>query len=206
MSLIISSHPLTNHYLSALRDKNTAPDTYRRTANRLGQILVVEATKNLPLKTYPLSTPIQDTQGECLAEPVTVVPVLRAGLGLLQAAQDIIPNVQVGFIGLQRDETTAEPNAYYSKFPKLSEGTVLVLEPMLATGGSLSWACDQIKLAGATNITAVCVLVATPGVERIDRDHPDVKIVAAGCDDTLDDNYFIVPGLGDMGDRLFGTI
>ena len=205
MSLIISSHPLACHYLSILRNKDTDATCFRTTTNKLAQILIVEATKELPLKSYPLSTPLEDTQGRRLSEQIIAVPILRAGLRMLAAAKEIIPNIQVGFIGVQRDEATAKPESYYSKFPDLSNGHVLILEPMLATGGSLSRACETLKKSGANKITAICVLVASPGVERGTRDHSDISIIAAGCDDKLDHRHFIVPGLGDMGDRLFGT-
>lgn len=205
MSLIISSHPLACHYLSILRNKDTDATCFRTTTNKLAQILIVEATKELPLKSYFLSTPLEDTQGRRLSEQIIAVPILRAGLGMLDAAKEIIPNIQVGFIGVQRDEATAKPESYYSKFPDLSNGHVLILEPMLATGGSLSRACETLKKSGANKITAICVLVASPGVERVTRDHSDISIIAAGCDDKLDHRHFIVPGLGDMGDRLFGT-
>jgi len=138
-------------------------------------------------------------------ENVVAVPVLRAGLGLLDAVLEMIPDVKVGFAGVARDEKTAQPQEYYAKLPDLSNATVLICEPMLATGGSLSWAVDKVKSSGATDITALCVVTAPEGVARMYDDHPDVQIIAAAADRGLNDDYYIVPGLGDMGDRLFGT-
>ena len=145
------------------------------------------------------------TTGHTLAD-VVAVAVLRAGLGMLDAVVDLMPNVKVGFAGLQRDEETAEPIEYYVNLPQVVDASVLILEPMLATGGSLSWAVDKAKEKGATDITALCVVAAPEGVERMFQDHPDVRIVTATVDEGLNDTFYIVPGLGDMGDRLFGTI
>jgi uracil phosphoribosyltransferase len=138
-------------------------------------------------------------------ENVVAVPVLRAGLGLLDAVLEMIPDVKVGFAGVARDEETAQPQEYYAKLPDLSDATVLICEPMLATGGSLSWAVDKVKSSGATDITALCVVTAPEGVARMYEDHPEVQIIAAAHDQGLNEDYYIVPGLGDMGDRLFGT-
>jgi uracil phosphoribosyltransferase len=140
-----------------------------------------------------------------LAKPIVAVPVLRAGLGLLDAAVELLPNLHIGYAGVQRNEETAEPVEYYAKFPPMADARVLVLEPMLATGGSLSWAVTRMKERGARDITAVCVVAAPPGVEVMDRNHPDVRVVAAALDRDLDFRFYIRPGLGDMGDRLFGT-
>jgi uracil phosphoribosyltransferase len=137
---------------------------------------------------------------------VVAVAVLRAGLGLLQSVLTLIPDAAIGFAGVQRNEETAEPMEYYNKFPPLDQARVLILEPMLATGGSLSWAIDKVKENGAKSITAVCVVTAPEGVKRIEADHPDVRIVAASLDRDLSDAFYIRPGLGDMGDRLFGTL
>ncbi len=144
--------------------------------------------------------------GTKLHRPVVAVAVLRAGLGLLQAVLTLVPDAAIGFAGVQRDEETAEPMEYYTKFPTLDAARVLVLEPMLATGGSLSWAVDKVKENGARDITSVCVVAAPEGVNRMKEDHPDVRIVAASLDRELNADYYIAPGLGDMGDRLFGTL
>ena len=205
MNLTIVDHPLAKHYLTTLRDSSTDNDSFRAAARRLTNTLVIEATKEVPVNEGPVETPMGVTTGHVLAD-VVAVAVLRAGLGMLDAVVDLIPHVKVGFAGLQRDEETAEPIEYYVNLPQVDDTSVLILEPMLATGGSLSWAVDKAKEAGATDITALCVVTAPEGVERMYRDHPDVRIVAAAADRELNDTYYIVPGLGDMGDRLFGTI
>jgi uracil phosphoribosyltransferase len=132
--------------------------------------------------------------------------VFRAGLGLLDAAIDLLPNARIGYAGVQRNEETAEPMEYYTKFPRMNDARVLILEPMLATGGSLAWACDQVKAKGAADITAVCVVSAPDGIAVMDQRHPDVRIVTASVDRGLNAHFYIEPGLGDMGDRLFGTV
>ncbi len=205
MNLTVIDHPLTRHYLTVLRDVSTEPEEFRAAARRLTYTLVMEATSRVPLVQTRIESPLETTTGYELGD-VVAVAVLRAGLGMLEAVQDLIPHVKVGFAGVQRDEETAEPMEYYAKMPKLENSTVLVLEPMLATGGSLSWACAKAKEFGATKITALCVVTAPDGVTRMYEDHPDVHIVAAAHDRQLNDRYYIVPGLGDMGDRLFGTV
>jgi uracil phosphoribosyltransferase len=164
----------------------------------------MEATSRVPLDKKEIRTPIETTTGYELGN-VVAVAVLRAGLGMLDAVLELIPHVSVGFAGVQRNEETAEPMEYYAKMPELEGSSVLVLEPMLATGGSLSWACSKAKEFGASDITALCVVTAPDGVTRMYEDHPDVRIVAAAHDRELNDHFYIVPGLGDMGDRLFGT-
>lgn len=205
MNLTVIDHPLTRHYLTVLRDHSTQPQEFRAAAKALTYTLVVEASKRLPLAQIEIQTPLETTTGYAV-DNVVAVPVLRAGLGMLQAVLDTIPNVKVGFAGVARDEETALPQEYYSKLPDLSDASVLICEPMLATGGSLSWATDKVKSSGATDITALCVVTAPEGVKRMYEDHPDVRIVAAAHDRELDANAYIVPGLGDMGDRLFGTL
>lgn len=205
MNLTVIDHPLTRHYMSVLRDRTTGPEEFRAAARRLTYTLVMEATERVPLSEYRLETPLEETTGYRVGD-VVAVAVLRAGLGMLDAVQDLIPHVKVGFAGVQRDEETALPQEYYAKLPDLSTAEVLILEPMLATGGSLSWAVDKVKSSGARSITALCVVTSPDGVKRMYRDHPDVRIVAAAHDRELNDRYYIVPGLGDMGDRLFGTL
>jgi uracil phosphoribosyltransferase len=205
MNLTIVDHPLAKHYLSTLRDSTTNNDQFRAAARRLTNTLVMEATRDVPTNEMPIQTPMGPTTGYRLAD-VVAIAVLRAGLGMLDAVVDLIPHVKVGFAGVQRDEDTAEPIEYYVNLPRVDGVSVLILEPMLATGGSLSWAVDKAKEAGATDITALCVVTAPEGVQRMYADHPDVRIVAAAADQELNDTYYIVPGLGDMGDRLFGTI
>lgn len=205
MNLTVVDHPLAKHYLTTLRNSATGNESFRAAARRLTYTLVLEATKGVPTKEGPVTTPMGTTTGYALAD-VVAVAVLRAGLGLLDAVLDMIPHVKVGFAGVQRDEETAEPIEYYVNLPRVDGASVLILEPMLATGGSLSWAVDKAKEAGASDITALCVVTAPEGVARMYRDHPDVRIVAAANDQALNDTHYIVPGLGDMGDRLFGTI
>ncbi|HEX2367624.1 MAG TPA: uracil phosphoribosyltransferase, partial [Acidimicrobiia bacterium] len=154
----------------------------------------------------PIETPLEPTTGHRLGKDLVAVAVLRAGLGLLEAVLDLLPGVKVGYAGVQRDEETALPLEYYTKLPTLAEARVLVLEPMLATGGSLSWAIGKVKEGGARDIVALCVVAAPPGAAVIERDHPDVRVVASSLDRDLDDHFYIRPGLGDMGDRLFGTL
>jgi uracil phosphoribosyltransferase len=199
-------HPLAQHYLTVLRDRRTEPPFFRQAARRLAYLLVAEATADLPTSPVEIETPLEGTVGAHLGKPIVVVAVFRAGLGLLDAALDLLPDARIGYAGVQRDEETAEPLEYYTKFPPMEDARVLILEPMLATGGSLSWATSKVKERGAVDVTAVCVVAAPVGVERMESEHPDTRIVAAALDRELDFHYFIRPGLGDMGDRLFGTV
>lgn len=206
MPATVVSHPLAQHYLTNLRDRNTATPLFRETTRRLAYLLVAEATSDLALITKPIETPLEPAIGSALGKPIVVVAVFRAGLGLLDAAIDLLPNARIGYAGVQRNEETAEPMEYYTKFPRMSDARVLILEPMLATGGSLAWACDQVKAKGANDITAVCVVSAPSGITIMEERHPDVRIVTAAIDRSLNDRFYIQPGLGDMGDRLFGTV
>jgi uracil phosphoribosyltransferase len=205
MNLTVIDHPLARHYLTVLRDSSTPPEDFRNAARRLTYALVMEATQRVPLRKTEIQTPMEKTTGYELGD-IVAVAVLRAGLGMLDAVLELLPEVKVGFAGVQRDEETAMPMEYYAKMPALEDASVLILEPMLATGGSLSWAVSKAKESGAHDITCLCVVTAPDGVTRMYQDHPDVRIVAASHDRELDDNYYIVPGLGDMGDRLFGTL
>ena len=206
MAITVVEHPLSRHYLSILRDRSTDPQEFRVMTRRLAYLLLMEATSGMTLDEYGLQTPLAPTTGYRPARQVVAVAVLRAGLGLIDAVVDLIPGVAIGYAGVQRNEETARPIEYYQKFPPLEGRLVLVLEPMLATGGSLSWAVEKVKAAGAEHIIALCVVAAPEGVERLEREHPDIKVVAASVDSHLDDNFYIVPGLGDMGDRLFATL
>ncbi len=205
MPLTIVDHPLAQHYLTLLRDRTTEVEPFRRAARRLAYLLVAEATSDLGLTDVDIETPLESTVGSKLAKPVVAVAVFRAGLGLLDAAVDLVPDALIGYAGVQRNEETAEPMEYYTKFPPMEAARVLILEPMLATGGSLAWAVGKVKEHGARDVTAVCVVAAPAGVERMAAEHPDVRIVTAALDRDLDHNFYIRPGLGDMGDRLFGT-
>jgi uracil phosphoribosyltransferase len=203
--LTVVQHPLAQHYLTVLRNRATDSPGFREAARRLAYFLIAEATADLPMEEVDLDTPLERTVGFRPAKPTVLVAVFRAGLGLIDAALDLLPDAAIGYAGVQRNEETAEPMEYYTKFPPMTDARVLILEPMLATGGSLAWAVDKVKERGATDICAVCVVTAPAGVEHLDRLHPDVRIVTAALDRDLDHNFYIRPGLGDMGDRLFGT-
>ena len=205
MELIEISHPLKDHYLTNLRDKNTDFDTFRDSASKLSYFLVVEATKHLTTLSKEIDTPLTKTKGVQIENNSVAISVLRAGLGLMDGVQQLIPNISFGYIGVQRNEETAQPENYYEKLPDLVDKNVFILEPMLATGGSLSFAIETVKKYNPKNIHALTVISAPEGINKIKENHPDITIVTASIDEKLDDNWYIVPGLGDMGDRLFGT-
>ncbi len=205
MELIEISHPLKDHYLTNLRDKNTDFDTFRDSASKLSYFLVVEATKHLTTLSKEIDTPLTKTKGVQIENNSVAISVLRAGLGLMDGVQQLIPNISFGYIGVQRNEETAQPENYYEKLPDLVDKNVFILEPMLATGGSLSFAIETVKKYNPKNIHALTVISAPEGINRIKENHPDITLVTASIDEKLDDNWYIVPGLGDMGDRLFGT-
>jgi uracil phosphoribosyltransferase len=203
--LQLLDHPLAAQLLARLRDSETPPAQFRRLCHTLTTLLILEATRDFPLETVQVQTPLEPTTGHTLAQGLAVVPVLRAGLGMLEAALELFPDVAVGYVGLEREESTAIAKGYYSKLPNLAKRKTLCLDPMLATGGSASAALARIKSAGATQPTMVCVVAAPEGVARLQQDHPDVPIVAASLDSHLDHRKYIVPGVGDFGDRLYGT-
>ena len=205
MELIEISHPLKDHYLTNLRDKNTDFDTFRDSASKLSYFLVVEATKHLTTLSKEIDTPLTKTKGLQIENNSVAISVLRAGLGLMDGVQQLIPNISFGYIGVQRNEETAQPENYYEKLPDLVDKNVFILEPMLATGGSLSFAIETVKKYNPKNIHALTVISAPEGIKKIKENHPDITLVTASIDEKLDDNWYIVPGLGDMGDRLFGT-
>lgn len=204
--ITIVTHPLAAHALTRLRDRNTRPAEFRARTKQLTHVLVLEATKDLPCRVEHIETPLEPTQGRALAQDVVAIAVLRAGLGMLEAAVELIPDLSVGYAGMQRDETTAQPTEYYMKLPPLAGRRVLVLEPMLATGGTLSRTLTAIQKHGGQEIAVLCVVAAPVGIERLERDHPNVRIISAALDRTLNEAYYICPGLGDMGDRLYGTL
>lgn len=206
MGITILEHPLAADLLTVLRDKETAPSEFRQISERLGYLLVAEALSDMSTDDVEIETPLEKTIGTRLRRPVVAVAVLRAGLGLLHSVLTLVPDAAIGFAGVQRNEETAEPMEYYTKFPTLDSARVLILEPMLATGGSLSWAIDKTKENGAKDLVAVCVVAAPEGVKTIEEAHPDVRLVAATLDRELNSSFYIAPGLGDMGDRLFGTL
>ena len=206
MSITILHHPLAGDLLTILRDERTEPPQFRQIAERLGYLLVAEALSDMGTDDVEITTPLEPTTGKRLDRPVVAVAVLRAGLGLLHSVLTLVPDAAIGFAGVQRNEETAEPMEYYTKFPALDSARVLILEPMLATGGSLSWAIGKVKENGARDIVSVCVVAAPEGVKAIEEGHPDVRIVSAALDRELNPSFYIAPGLGDMGDRLFGTL
>jgi uracil phosphoribosyltransferase len=208
MEATVLDHPLCQHKLTIIRDVKTPGSLFRRVIEELGLILAVEGTRHLPTEPVAVETPLERTQGRRLLplDPV-LVPVLRAGLGLLPSFLQLIPTAKVGHLGLYRDHDSLVPVPYYRNFPPLlEERTVFVLDPMLATGGSASEAVRQLKAAGARNLTLCSVIAAPEGIRRLQADHPDLRIVVAALDRELNDKAYILPGLGDAGDRLFGTL
>ena len=202
----VIKHPLLQHSLTILRDASSDTDTFRRHAAIAASFLLVEATRSLKTRDANVVTPLETTTGAQLAERLVLVPVLRAGLALLPAAQNILPDAPVGFLGLERDEETAVAREYYRKFPDgLSDYKAIILDPMLATGGSIEDTIQAVKKRGGVQIIIVCVVAAPEGIERVMTAHPDAQLFTAAIDDHLDDRKFIVPGLGDFGDRYFGT-
>ena len=190
-----------------LRDARTAPPAFRRAANRISVLLAAEALRDLPSSAATVTTPLGPADGRVVVTDVVVVPVLRAGLGMLDAVLELLPTARVGHIGLQRDEATAIASRYYSKLPPdLSNSHVLMIDPMLATGGSAVAAIDLIKAAGATAISMICIVSAPEGLTLLERAHPDVAVYTPVVDKELNAHKFIVPGLGDFGDRLYGTV
>lgn len=203
---ILSEHPLARQSLSILRDKRTGVDGFRRHMRLVGALLGYEVFRGLKMKPVTVSTPLGPARGAAVEEPVVLVAVLRAGLGLLEGVESVAPEARVGHIGLYRDERTLKPVHYYVKLPPdLSKSFVVLCDPMLATGGSAADALRLLKDEGARKICLVSLIAAKPGVSRVQRAHPDVDIYAAGLDARLNDVGFILPGLGDAGDRLYGT-
>ncbi|CAN5631265.1 uracil phosphoribosyltransferase [soil metagenome] len=205
VSVTVVDHPLAGHLLLALRDKRTPAAVFRTYTKRLTTVLVLEATRRLPTRPYTVATPLEEATGRALAQPVVVIPILRAGLGMLDAVVELFPEVRVGYLGLERDEATFQPSEYYAKLPRLDDARTFVLDPMLATGGSATAALDSVKDAGAPSVAMVSVVAAPEGLKSLEEAHPDVDIVTAAIDRELDASAYILPGLGDFGDRLFGT-
>lgn len=203
----ILDHPLIRHKLSIMRDKNTNVKEFRECAHEVALLIGYEATKNLETEEYPVETPIAQTKGIRIKKQVALIPILRAGLGMVDAMMDIIPNARIGHIGLCRDEETHEPYEYYCKLPTdIAERKVIVIDPMLATGGSAIDAINFIKQRGASDINFACIIAAPEGVEALSKAHPEVSIYCGAVDECLNEDCYIVPGLGDAGDRLFGTL
>jgi uracil phosphoribosyltransferase len=204
VSVTVVDHALAGHLLAQLRAEDTAPPVFRTLAKRLALTLALEAIRDLPTAEITVRTPLEETTGRVLGDLVAV-PILRAGLGMLEAVTELFPEVAVGYIGLERDEASLEPQSYYRKLPPVEGRHVLVLDPMLATGGSGSAATAAVREGGPRSIRFVCVVAAPEGIKRMEADHPDVPIFTAAIDRQLNERGYIVPGLGDFGDRLFGT-
>ncbi|HUG42207.1 MAG TPA: uracil phosphoribosyltransferase [Longimicrobiales bacterium] len=206
-NLTVVGHPLVQHKMALLRDVSTSKKTFRELVEELSMLLAYEATKELPLQTVTVETPLERTEARRVAgKKVTLVPVLRAGLGMVDGVLRLMPSARVGHIGLYRDHATLEPVHYYFKIPGDAESReFIVLDPMLATGGSASAAVTALREGGAAAIRFMCLVAAPEGVERMRRDHPEVPVIAAALDRQLNEHGYILPGLGDAGDRLFGT-
>lgn len=207
MSVHILDHPLLQHKLCILRDKMTGTRDFRTAVSEIAMLMCYEATRNLPLQEIQVETPVGLAQCRCIAgKKIAIVPILRAGLGMVDGILDLIPSAKVGHIGLYRDPATLEPVEYYCKMPPdIAEREVLVVDPMLATGGSASAAIQFLKNYGCKHIKMMNIIAAPEGVVRIEKDHPDVEFYVAALDERLNDHGYIVPGLGDAGDRIFGT-
>ena len=203
----IMNHPLVAHKLTIMRDKNTSVKDFRELVSEIGMLITYEATRDLPLTTKHIETPICAMEAPTLAgKKVAVVPILRAGLGLVDGVLRMVPSARVGHIGMFRDEETLEPHVYFCKMPKdIAERDVIVVDPMLATGGSASAAINEMKSRGCKNIKLIILVAAPEGIRCIREAHPDVDIYAGALDEHLNEHGYIVPGLGDAGDRIFGT-
>ncbi len=206
MPLHLVGHPLVHDALATLRDASTPPELFRRVAVRISLLLAAEATRDMPATSGTVTTPLGPAPTRRVTGDVVVVPVLRAGLGMLDAVLELVPSARVGHIGLQRDELTAVASQYYAKLPgDLSSSFVLMIDPMLATGGSAVSALNLLRKAGASRVRLICIVAAPEGVALVERHHPDVEIFTPAVDQGLNAHKFIVPGLGDFGDRLYGT-
>ena len=206
-SLVLVRHPLVRHKLTLLRDRRTPTKIFKELVDEIATLMAYEATRDLPLAPVPVETPLEVMTGEAVSgKKLTLVPILRAGLGMVEGILRLVPSARVGHIGLYRDHSTLEPVDYYFKVPgDASEREFFVLDPMLATGGSTASAVASLKRAGATRIKFLCLVAAPAGVRRLAAAHPDVTIYAASLDRELNEQGYILPGLGDAGDRLFGT-
>ena len=204
MALTVVDHPLAGTLLTALRDQTTPPPLFRLLAKRLSLVLAMEATRG-PDGGPDGDHPLAEAEGTAFAAHLVAVPILRAGLGMLEAVTELFPEVPVGYLGLERDHATFQPSTYYSKLPDIGGSYVLLLDPMLATGGSAAAACASLFAAGPARVTLLSVVAAPEGIRRLEAEHPSLDVVTAAVDERLNDQAYIVPGLGDFGDRLFGT-
>ncbi|MBT8085825.1 MAG: uracil phosphoribosyltransferase [Woeseia sp.] len=200
------THPLVQHKLALIRDQDTGHKKFRELATEITMFVCYEALKEVRMKNVNVQTPVAEAQCKKIAQDLVVIPILRAGVGMLEGILDLAPTARVGFLGMFRDENTKEPVAYYKKLPRESkEALCIIVDPMLATGGSTVAAIDEVKAAGAKDIVVVCIVTCPEGLQAVESVHPDVKVYTASIDKCLDDRKYIVPGLGDAGDRLFGT-
>ena len=200
------NHPCVQHKLGIIRDVNTGHKQFRELATEITKFVCYEALQNIKTKEVRVETPVEMATCRKIDTDIVVVPILRAGVGMLEGILELVPTARVGFVGLFRDEETKQPVTYYERFPRqIKGGTCIVIDPMLATGGSTVAALDLLKKSGAENIVVVCIVTCPEGIELVESEHPDVPIYAAAIDDQLNENKYIVPGLGDAGDRLFGT-
>ncbi|MFT3783592.1 MAG: uracil phosphoribosyltransferase [Nibricoccus sp.] len=205
MPLHVLDHPLAAHALTRLRDKTTPPAQFRVLCHQVTLLLTLEATRDLATKEQQVQTPLEPFAGKVLAQPLVVVPILRAGLGMVQPIVDLFPDVSVGYVGLERDHDTAQARSYYCKLPPMNATRVLLVDPMLATGGSAVKALDAIFERGATEVCLLNIVAAPEGVAVVEKAHPNVPIFSAALDRELNARKYILPGLGDFGDRLYGT-
>ena len=205
MPLEIIDHPIAIHCISQLRKKETSHQMFRRYCDQVTTFLAIAATRDLNSGKSRIQTPLEEMKAEFVEEPVVIVAILRAGAGMIDCIVRLLPQVSVGYIGLERDEETAEARRYYCKFPPLENSRVLVVDPMLATGGSSEQAIEAVYEAGADAVDFLCIVAAPEGVERLESRFPNLRIFAGALDRELDANKYIRPGLGDFGDRLYGT-
>jgi len=206
-SLYVVDHPLIQHKLTMMRDKNTCPKDFRELLEEIAMLMGYEVTRNMPMEEIEIETPVAPTKSKTLAGKVAIVPILRAGLGMSGGLLRLIPNARVGHVGLYRDPKTLEPVEYYCKLPQdISERVTIVVDPMLATGGSSAAAISFLKQRGCGQIRLMCLIAAPEGIEAVQNAHPDVEIYVAAVDERLNEHAYIVPGLGDAGDRIFGTL
>jgi uracil phosphoribosyltransferase len=206
-NVYVFDHPLIQHKLTYIRDKNTGTKEFRELVDEVATLMAYEITRDMPLEEVSIETPLVETKGKVIAgKKIGLVPILRAGLGMVDGVLKLIPAAKVGHIGLYRDPSTLEAVQYYAKMPSdIGERDLIVIDPMLATGGSASAAITQLKEIGATSMKLMCLIAAPEGIDRIQNDHPDIDIYVAAVDEKLNEKSYIIPGLGDAGDRLFGT-
>lgn len=199
-------HPCVQHKLAIIRDRDTGHKRFRELATEITKFVCYEALKNIKTKEVTVQTPVAEATCRKIDTDIVVIPILRAGVGMLEGILELVPTARVGFVGLYRDENTKLPVTYYERYPpQIRGGTCIVIDPMLATGGSTAAAIDLLKENGADNIVVVCIVTCPEGIELVEKAHPDVRIYAAAIDKKLNEKKYIVPGLGDAGDRLFGT-